>query len=88
MLLKLFWQTLVFGFLHVVVYVVWYISFVASVIFLSLLPFFRGLSKHSRLFGNPVSLLNGKLRQYSLVCHFSKAVSLSDGSSRQLLQIA
>ena len=34
MLLKLFWQTIVFGFLHVVVYVVWYISSVASVIYI------------------------------------------------------
>ena len=34
MLLKLFWQTIVFGFLHVVVYVAWYISSVASVIYI------------------------------------------------------
>ena len=31
MLLKFFWQTIVFGFLYVVVYVAWYISSFASV---------------------------------------------------------
>ena len=40
MLLKLFWQTIVFGFLHVVVYVAWYISFVASVIYIHAYVFF------------------------------------------------
>ena len=81
--LKLFWQTIVFGFLYAVVCVAWYITSVASVIYIHTYVFyifnqcfFRGLSKHSRLFGNPVSLLTGKLRQYSLVCHFSRAVSL------------
>ena len=44
--------------------------------FIYLISVFQGLSKHSRLFGNPVSLLTGKLRQYSLVRHFSRAVSL------------
>ena len=86
--LKLFWQTIVFGFLYVVVCVAWYITSVASVIYIHAYVFFFfyiyiynqcffwGLSKHSRLFGNPVNLLTGKLRQYSLVRHFSKAVSL------------
>ena len=84
--LKLFWQTIVFGFLYVVVCVAWYITSVASVIYIHAYVFFffnifnqcffRALSKHSRLFGNPVSLLTGKLRQYSLVRHFSRAVSL------------
>ena len=34
MLLKLFWQTIVFGFLYAVVYVAWYITSVASVIYI------------------------------------------------------
>ena len=40
MLLKLFWQTIVFGFLYAVVYVVWYITSVASVIYIHAYVFF------------------------------------------------
>ena len=39
MLLKLFWQTIVFGFLYVVIYVAWYISSVASVIYMHMFSF-------------------------------------------------
>ena len=40
MLLKLFWQTIVFGFLYAVVYVAWYITSVASVIYIHAYVFF------------------------------------------------
>ena len=39
MLLKLFWQTIVFGFLYVVVYVAWYISSFASVTYMRMFSF-------------------------------------------------
>ena len=38
--------------------------------------FFIYLISIFHLFGNSVSLLTGKFRQYSLVCHFSRAFSL------------
>ena len=37
--LKLFWQTIVFGFLYVVIYVAWYISSVTSVIYMHMFSF-------------------------------------------------
>ena len=40
MLLKLFWQTIVFGFLYAVVYVSWYITSNASVIYIYMHMFF------------------------------------------------
>ena len=39
MLLKLFWQTIVFGFMYVVVYVAWYISSSASITYMRMLSF-------------------------------------------------
>ena len=38
--LKLFWQTIVFGFLYVVVCVAWYITSVASVLYIHAYVFF------------------------------------------------
>ena len=40
MSLKLFWQTIVFGFMYVVVYVAWYISSSASVTYMHMLFFY------------------------------------------------
>ena len=39
MLLKLFWYTIVFGFLYVVVYVAWYISSFTSAIYMRMFSF-------------------------------------------------
>ena len=39
MLLKLFWQTIVFGFMYVVASVAWYISSSASVTYMRMLSF-------------------------------------------------
>ena len=39
MLLKFFWQTIVFGSLYVVVYVAWYISSFASAIYMRMFSF-------------------------------------------------
>ena len=51
MLLALFWQTIVFSFLHVVVYVVRYISFVASVIYIHAYAFFFFFKFNQCFFG-------------------------------------
>ena len=40
MLLKLFWQTIAFGFMYVVVYVAWYISSSTSVTYMRMLFFY------------------------------------------------
>ena len=81
---------------YTVVCVAWYIASVTFVIYIYiyiyiyifyiyLISIFQGLSKHSRLFGNPVRLLTGTLRQYSLSRAIS-LVALPNGPIRQLLQ--